>query len=125
LWRVQLARVAWSVTTRPSFTKRLTLVLKAVCGLVDPSSPTYITEKMLKVMSQMASKRMGDVFGDESLAGVRVAVDLDATASGSLVPEAVPVTAVPAQKDGGKDNTAVLATPPVSLSSASDTLSPV
>ena len=72
----QLARVAWSVTSRPSFTKRLILVLRAVSGLVDPSSPTYITEKMLAVMSQMASKRMGDVFGDENLAGVRVAVDL-------------------------------------------------
>ena len=44
---VQLGRVARVLTTRPSFTKRLSLVLKAVTGLVEPSSPTFLTEKML------------------------------------------------------------------------------
>ncbi len=43
----QLARVARVLTTRPSFTKRLALVLKAVSGLVEPASPTYLTERML------------------------------------------------------------------------------
>jgi hypothetical protein len=44
---LQLARVARVLTTRPSFTKRLALVLKAVSGLVEPASPTYLTERML------------------------------------------------------------------------------
>ena len=45
--KLQLARVARVLTTRPSFTKRLALVLKAVSGLVEPASPTYLTERML------------------------------------------------------------------------------
>ena len=48
---VQLGRVARVLTTRPSFTKRLSLVLKAVTGLVEPTSPTFLTEKMLVRMS--------------------------------------------------------------------------
>lgn len=44
---LQLGRIARVLTTRPCFIKRLSLVLKAVTGLVEPASPTFLTEKVL------------------------------------------------------------------------------
>ena len=75
---LQLARVAMRVTCRPTFLKRLKLVLRAVSSLVRPDAPTHITPKMMSVMTSMAARRMGDVFKDENLAGARVALDLSA-----------------------------------------------
>jgi hypothetical protein len=55
---LQLARMAKCITAVRSFTKKLAIVLNAVAGLTDSTSPLHLSEKALKKIMHPAAARV-------------------------------------------------------------------
>jgi hypothetical protein len=91
----QLGRVAKSIKTLPSFTKKLAIVLTAVSGLVDPYSSLFLSEKALKAIVHPAAARVQESQLERKATGIAIdfqAADMAVLATQASTPAASTLT---------------------------------